>query len=432
MNINELFLFKTIPCNKKKEHDFENCYKHHYFFRPDLLDNRRPLMALTIMNRIDYFKDEEIITKSQLHFYTDEVGFENDIINAEIFEMPPCKNTLEYRYHILNYKTDVCFFVSGGLQCPYGKFCSDLHTGDDEGSLKELVLFRYLFAKMLEDKMTKRDFVDFYNKMYKSTNSFLNSQKYMIDYSETKQTVITHIVQQPTANIIKAPVSLDNSILNITLSFEPSILQSRLQEEIIKKNTDDNDGLLNINIRQHICSALKNVPTISKDHLVSNVFDISKSLVYISNSPPRQELHKVLMALLNCHNGLMIYGGDINSERLIGMRMNRKQRDNFKLNFNGDYMDLFLEFHGHIKYKFYDLEGTDLCVLALKVKRVKDNRTLFDKLNKCYVIKEKALAESTSSDFRIKSSDVKLLNLKEYIDFTKHRIENYYKKKMKV
>jgi hypothetical protein len=417
MNINELFLFKTVPCNKKKEHDFEKCYKHHLFNRPNLQDNRRPLMGLTIMNRIDYFQDDEIITRSQLHFYTSEMGFENDLVNNEIFNLPPSKNTLEHKYHILNYKTSLCFFLSGGIPCPYGKLCSEIHPGDEEIE-KELIIFRYLFRRMLEDKMTKIDFLEFYNKMFRTNNNFINYQKYMIDFKKVTKTVIT----------ITKPISLENSIiLNNTISCEPSILQSKLQEEIIKRNGTADDGFLNRNIRQHICSALKNVPTIPKDQLISNVFDISNNVIYISNSPPRQELHKVMMAMLNCHNGIIIFGADVNTEKLIGMKMNRKVRDKFKLTFNGEYMDLLLEFFGHIKYKFYDLEGTDLCILAMKIKRVKDTRTLFDKFSKCYIIKEKTLNDN---DLRIKSSDVKLLNLNEYIEYTKHKIENHYKKKM--
>jgi hypothetical protein len=104
MNINELFFYKTIPCNKKKEHDFEQCYYNHYYFKSPIQDTRRLIIGFKIMNRIDSYQDDEIIFKNEFQYYTNDIGFESDALNSEIFEEIPCKNTYEYKFHILNYK----------------------------------------------------------------------------------------------------------------------------------------------------------------------------------------------------------------------------------------------------------------------------------------------------------------------------------------
>ena len=102
MNLNELFFYKTIPCNKKnKEHDFETCYYSHKTYN----DYRRLQIGLTIVNNLDMYQDYEIIPTNILHYYIEEIGFENNSLNTLIFNKEPCKNIYEHKFHIMNYKT---------------------------------------------------------------------------------------------------------------------------------------------------------------------------------------------------------------------------------------------------------------------------------------------------------------------------------------
>jgi hypothetical protein len=445
MNLNELFFFKTIPCNKKKDHDYDNCYNHHYFRKHSSIhDSRRPQIGFTIMNRIDYYQENEIISKTSLHIYLNEMGFENDELNKQIFQICPCKNQMEYRYHILNYKAASCFFEKASLKCPYGKLCPDLHGSEDQVGMLEILMFKQLYTNMLDDKMTKNEFKEFYNRIYSSYNNYINFKKHMIDYTASTMNLYasqqstmtnTHLIKQITnpdnlISPIKSSSQLDSSA--IVNNFDQSmIMHSKLQEEMKRNNVED--ALLTINFKQHVYNELNNIPTLARNELYTKVINCEDCIVYLSIAQPkREELNKLLIALLNCHNGIIIYGCDINTEKLTGFKMARQQRDKFRQVFNTEYMNYLMEYHGNIKYKFYDLEG-DLCILVIKVKKVKDNKTILDNWNKPYIIREKFLEEfANNKNFnKLRMLDIKQLDMKQYIEFTKQRIEDYYKKKLK-
>src|SRR5690606_17346022 len=102
--------------------------------------------------------------------------------------------------------------------------------------------------------------------------------------------------------------------------------------------------------KQTIYTELKNIPTLNRGELYSNIFNSNNMLVYLSNTPPkRDELNKLLISFLNSHDGLILYGTDVNSEKLSGFRMTRQQRDKFRQFFNAEFLDYLMEYHGHIK-----------------------------------------------------------------------------------
>jgi hypothetical protein len=61
---------------------------------------------------------------------------------------------------------------------------------------------------------------------------------------------------------------------------------------------------------------------------------------------------------------------------------------------------------------------------------MKENKLLFDSYKKVYTIKEKFLREfSINEAQKIQISDIKNLNMKEYIEIFRDRLMNYYKNK---
>src|SRR5689334_4750824 len=114
MNLNELFYFKTILCPKKENHDYDLCY----FYHANLNDIRRIVIDFSLyfntpdssdLDPTSLTNNDNInIDKNLLKFYTNEIGFQDEILNQMLFKNSPCRNSYEHKYHILNYKTNVC------------------------------------------------------------------------------------------------------------------------------------------------------------------------------------------------------------------------------------------------------------------------------------------------------------------------------------
>ena len=170
-------------------------------------------------------------------------------------------------------------------------------------------------------------------------------------------------------------------------------------------------------IKSNIFKELKNIPVLCKGDLFCTIINTDSQVVYLSNaSPKKEDLNKLLIALMNSHNGVIIYGADINTNKLTGIKMDRKSRDIFRQHFNTEYKDYLVEYERCIKYKFYDLDESNnkkdesfvlnhgfsrggftindplsqndnFCVIVIKVKKIKNHKLIFDPYNKAYAIK---------------------------------------------
>jgi hypothetical protein len=229
---------------------------------------------------------------------------------------------------------------------------------------------------------------------------------------------------------IKSINRIRSQLLDTSSFFEPSVIQSRLQEEIDKN--DEEDNIIVKEMRHHIYDDLKNVPILPRSKIFSNFINVENYIVYLGTNPTKKdELNKLLISFLNSHDGIIVYGIDVNTERLVGMKMNRKMRDKFRQIFNSEYINYLMEYDGNIKYKFYDIDKTDLCILVIKVKKVKDNLMLFDPYNKSYIIRQRFLDKlKANPNEGLKMSDIILLDMKEFISLAKERVEKYYSKKL--
>lgn len=419
MNLNEFFYYKTKKCVKQEHHLTEICYFSHDS------DIRRPLIDFNQFVSSNNFSQrsykEEIVSKTIIPFYTDDAGFENEAVNKMLFPFNPCHNFYEYKYHICHYKKVTCKLKELGLNCPYGKLCADIHKDEiwDQEGFDQL---RTLYERLKDDSklLTRTELIDIYDKI----NGF-DSNNYVLVKFEKKGKQ-----NQAKKKIIACPYKKKLDTKKLDLQNDAIQILNKL---IKIDSTIINDQA---KIKKDILEELNNIPTLTKGDLFNNLINVDNSIVFISSTPPKkEEINKLLIAFLNSHNGIIIYGADVNSGKVNGIIMDRKTRDLFRQAFNTEYKDYLIEYESNIKYKFYDLEDffkTDnTCILVIKVKKIKETKMIFDPFNKSYVIKEKFLKRfATDSNEKIKMSDIKQLNLKEFVEITKNKFIHYYQKKL--
>jgi hypothetical protein len=464
MNLNELYFFKTIQCMKKERHDFDTCYFAHHANK----DLRRINIDFSgFIKKPEIFNSSELnrpLEKTLLKYYRNEVGFENEILNDLMFPgVSPCKNLYEIKYHIKNYKTKVCFFESNKLKCMYGDLCPDYHTSlEIEKVDLEILNFRKIFEKLSSSNseyLTNYEVLDIYNKLYKAENRFLFTKNYLMNIEEKLNFSISK--NEENLNLRQKNLNKENQ----TEQHAPTIIE---KTPVYKLSQRSNPNILSSTnsikihnlIKSNIFKELKNIPVLCKGDLFCTIINTDNQVVYLSNaSPKKEDLNKLLIAFMNSHNGVIIYGADINTNKLSGIRMDRKSRDIFRQNFNTEYKDYLVEYERCIKYKFYDLDESNtkkdesfvlnnpfsrngftindplsqnenFCVIVIKVKKIKNHKLIFDPYNKTYNIKDKYLQKfCKNQDERIKLTDIKCLNMKEYIEITKERLIEYYKEK---
>lgn len=447
MNFNEFFFFKTIPCSRNNEkHDMDVCY----FCHKDNNDMRRLLLDFHDVGGFlpnllhDEYLETDLDVKIdkrtlKLKYYNNEIGFESDVLNSIIFNGAdiskklafPCKNFYEHKYHILNYKESQCYFeknFNSNVACPYGGLCAGYHSMEDTLS-EDLQNFKKFYETLLNPNVpsiSKSLLIEFYIKLYNSENSFANTKKYMVNLEEVfilKEKERERLKQGLSQAKVKIPQRPQSSIKVKSLTtLANNLLKSKIQNE------------------------LRNIPVLSKGDNYINFINTDNQIIFLSNTlPKKEELNKLLIAFLNSHSGIIIYGADINTNKLTGVKMDRKSRDYFRQTFNTEYKDYLIEYEGCIKYKFFDLEDTlnvstnpnnssflsatssNLCIIVIKIKKIKDHKLIFDPYNKPFIIKEKFLKKfNANKEEKIKINDIKQLNMKEYVEFTKNKIIKYY------
>lgn len=467
MNFNELYFFKTIQCMKRDRHDFDTCYFAHHSNK----DLRRINIDFSgFIKKPEIFNNSELnrpLEKNLLKFYRNDVGFENEILNDLMFPgISPCKNMFENRYHITNYKSKVCFFENNKLKCMYGDLCADYHISPELEKIDiEISNFRRFFEKLQinnsENFLTNYDVLELYNKLYKSENRFLFTKNYLINIEEKLNFSLNKNEENLKLNLRQKNMIKENpSEKNPATLIEKKSLYKLSQRSNQNILSSTNSLKIHNLIKSNIFKELKNIPVLCKGDLFCTIINTDSQVVYLSNaSPKKEDLNKLLIALMNSHNGVIIYGADINTNKLTGIKMDRKSRDIFRQHFNTEYKDYLVEYERCIKYKFYDLDESNnkkdesfvlnhgysrggftindplsqndnFCVIVIKVKKIKNHKLIFDPYNKAYAIKDKYLQKFyKNQDERIKLTDLKCLNMKEYIEITKERLIEYYKEK---
>jgi hypothetical protein len=401
MNINEFFYFKTIECSRKDIHDYDYCYNYHTFNR----DIRRIILNTKINS------DKTLVPVSMLKLYSNKVGFENDQLNQIIFgNLQLCRNPIEVKYHILNYKIEPCYFELNRIKCIYSKICPYLHVG--ELISKEIHEFKIFYEKICTTHEVLLSEIELFLEK-------INNSKYYLKFEQNLVLPIENesILKEKSTNLKKP---------------KAQVLPKKSETSILIKVKDK----LSEFIKNSIYSELKNITVLCRGDLFTKIINTENRIIFCTNNyPKKDELNKLMIAFLNSHDGIMLYGADINTKKLTGIKMDRKSRDLFKQTFNTEYKDILVEYEGFIKYKFYDLENginsttntENYCIIVMKIKKLRESKLVFDPYNKSFIIKEKFLKRFRENcSEHIKITDIKQLNMKEYIEITRSRLIDYF------
>ena len=462
MNINELFFFKTIQCGKKEAHDVSKCY----FYHNDTFDKRRHLLDIAeVLAKYKNTNGEESVDIKDLKVYTNHIGFELGCINKSKMldgihrhSISPCFNLYEHKFHILNYKTTRCVLDKFNINCD-NKHCVGTHK--DEKEPENIQKFKEIYEKLIKSNVdiTHREISGLINIITRLSNSYVDSVTILgfickLNHRKKLGSVINYENHIQSANgeteiplsiipSLKKPQNLqDDNSINKSNDIANS---TNIEYDLVKLSTNT---LVNKCIKTNIYDELKNIPILTKETIYSSIINTDDQIVFLSNSiPKKEELNQLIIAMLNSHNGVIIYGVDVNTNKVTGIKMNSKSRDLFRQSFNSDYKSILIEYENSIKYKFYGLNDPNIkynlitekdhkdhyCIIVFKIKKVKDKKVIFDPLNRAYMIKPKFLKKlAVNTEEKIKISDIKLLNMKAYIEIMKDKLMGHYKKEYKL
>ena len=342
MNFSEYFYLKTKPCTNMINHNYDSCYFYHD--SSIINDLRRPLLDLTFFLNTKKKKDYKII---ELQMYSKEITIDEKL-DKVIYNMSPCLNSIEHKYHINNYKMQICFFEVNNIPCQYGKFCYYYHKNEK-----------------IDDEI--KNFCEFYNETNKTTfvkKRILNYWNNLINSEKTSNSLKENSISIKTKNNIQDFTSKKKNLMSIIN-----------QETPINKNLDRENSISKDLHNQSIYKELKKIQSIKIGQNIFGSMPKNNEILYISDeSPKEEELIKVIFAFLNSHSGNLIFGVEKTRFSYKGFKMNRKEREWFKQEFNSRLKN-YLNFETSIKYKFFDLvEGEklieDFCVLYIKVRSI--------------------------------------------------------------
>ena len=426
MNLSELFFFKVFPC---KMNDSFHSYKNCYFFHNNNINNSYNSNNNNNIdnNNKDNFSDKRRIPinfekflskiegaselagyntiKNELEYYTNQIKFEITDINKEIFSLySPCLNNIEYSYHIKNIYNKQCPFYYNKIKCPFGKLCYNYHetSNIDYNNLYKL--------KDFINNITKKDSFIYLDDIILMFNIILSFNNNFI----TDENILKKIknILVPFENIIKKNINKNN----IYPQNNPNI--------VIKRINNNKDNIINSN------------NFIKKGMNFYKAFDINKNdLCYCSTELIKikeESFRKIIEAFLNTHSGYILYGVDVNSDKIVGQKFNRKDRDDFKINFNYFFINILIEFEENLKFEFFDIDNKGNCVLLISVKKLKNTILIKDKISEVYyMIKSKVINKINEKKvFKVNKEDIIDLNKREYIDVMIERYINYYTKKI--
>ena len=139
--------------------------------------------------------------------------------------------------------------------------------------------------------------------------------------------------------------------------------------------------------------------------------------------------------MLNSSDGVIIYGCRENDDIIKGITMTRKDRDNFKIWFNSEFIKILIKYEDNLKYDFIDINdiNKDQCVLVIKIKKIKGNKFVIQYPNKCLIIKEKFLIRNKDEKNKLLDDEnIKELDLKEYLEVLRIKLLDHYSKKFNI
>ncbi len=428
MNLNELFFFKVFPCKKNDSfHSYKNCYFFHNnnkndsynsnnnnnidnYNKNNLSDKRRiPINFEKFLLNIEGASELAGYNtiKNELEYYTNQIKFEITDINKEIFSLySPCLNNIEYSYHIKNIYNKQCPYYYNKIKCPYGKLCYNYHERNniDYNNLYKLKDFINNITKK-DSFIYLSDIILMFNSILSFNNNFISDENLMKKFKN---------ILIPYENIIKKNINRNN----IYPQNNPNI--------VIKRINNNNDNISNSNSNNYIKKGMN----------FYTAFNINKNdLCYCSTEPIKikeESFRKIIEAFLNTHSGFILYGVDVNSDKIIGQKFNRKDRDDFKINFNYFFINILIEFEENLKFEFFDIDNKGNCVLLISIKKLKNTILIKDKISEVYyMIKSKVINKINEKKvFKINKDDIIDLNKREYIDVMIERYINYYTKKI--
>lgn len=401
MNVSELFFFKTFPCTNIKKHQTSGCY---YYHNTD--DHRRKILLfenyLSIYENADLPKDNLLgfnTSENKLGYYKEVMSFDND--NIKIDKMffggiTFCANKVEYAYHLHNYKKDKCPYEEMKVQCPFGKLCYNEHRSDIEEMVQSMSILKSFIASITSQGIFifLRDIVRAYRAILQEANSFLPESVY--------------------------------SSLNNQLDHFKTFFTDELSYDKIKIEEEE--------ISQAIVEELNAQAKIKIGSNFYEQFDINNRLVFASSTFPKQnEIIMAVIAMLNSQDGYIIYGVQVNTEKINGISLSRKDRDKFRCWFNSAFESILIEFEENVKYNFYDSKQKNVCVLVITVKQIKKEKLVSDSYGNSYIIKDKFLQKfDNKSSTTLDINDIKALNQKEYIEVLRLRLIDHYTKKCQI
>ena len=466
MNINELFYFKTVQCGKKEVHNYDVCYFYHYKQN----DKRRMLIDVGMFVKLSREENEEEIYCSDLKMYGNHIG--SDAQKCKNFNdkchLSPCINEIEHRYHILNFNTSTCSLDRFNIEC-FNEFCAGIHKEQDraEGNgdrNKHSQKFKDIYLELIKSigKINTKDITEILHILRVTDNKYIDSFTLLeflsrLSHKDTSQTMkiektrlnskISRILYTKKNQRLHEDKHVFIRNCETPLADNTEYQHDSLHSTNSKSNTITQRLSQQICIKTNIFDELRNIPILTKETIYSSVINTDEQIVYLSNSLPRkEELNQLIIAMLNSHNGVIIYGVDVNTNQVTGIKMNSKARDLFRQNFNGEYKSILIEYENCIKYKFYGLDDpmrnqiTSLnednkdvyCIIVFKIKKIKDKKIIFDPNNRAYTIKPKFLKKyEENKEEKIKISDIKLLNMKSYIEIMKEKLLKHYKPETK-
>ena len=462
------FFFKVFPCRKDSNnklnpssHNEKNCYFYHELIEYENgikkiieKDRRREVISLTLFfkklrnemkendNFIVFMESVFELKKNDkfLNYYIDCLPFQKH--NEDIFyDLDYCQNETEFNYHINRYKTYNCNHYKMFGNCK-NKFCYYKHASNaknnenekniDEGKKNDnnnndldegIIHFKNVIDKWKDKKEIQlKEIIEIYEYILSFDNKYLSKIQINEDIKHYFYNPFYKLYQEFN-NKNTSQNSLSNNINNNILKYqnEENISNERIIQGIYNQ-FNSNNNTLKIYKNSDLFQLLESL-------------NITQTICYLSayNSIKLSEVVKYAYAMLNSCDGVIIYGCNEDNKTLKGIKLERKERDDFKKWFNTEFFKLLIQNEETIKYKIYDLtnNNNDECILIIEVKQIKFSKLLRTySSQQCFIINDEILKKKNKEKYLIlKNNDVSDLNTKEYIDLLRKRLLFYYSNK---
>ena len=454
MNLSELFFFKVFPCNYNendnnciKPHNKKNCYFYHIShindngFEKKIVEDRRrePISFSKFFNsQYEKSKKEKQCSlkldsifelekyENNFNFYIDSMPLEPITKENKIdFNMNFCNNETEFNYHMDRYNKNICRFWKINNKCK-NEFCYNKHPSSE------------IKSESNEDNSSINNLFNFINVVNESNDGIDKYKKAITKWRAQKGIKLEEIII-----IYKYILSFENRFLSIKQinlvlkdfryfddwEYSASLFRKPIQtiDSFLSEETSNINYYGKNNQQANITKKYSPLETLK---INTNVCYISKYTFY-----KRAEIIKYVYAMLNSSDGVIIYGCRENDDIIKGITMTRKDRDNFKIWFNSEFIKILIKYEDNLKYDFIDINdiNKDQCVLVIKIKKIKGNKFVIQYPNKCLIIKEKFLIRNKDEKNKLLDDEnIKELDLKEYLEVLRIKLLDHYSKKFNI